>query len=221
MKFTDLFIRRPVLALVVNLIIIIAGLPPAYGLYAAMVPAIIAALYGSSHHLVSGPTTAASIVLFSALSALAEPGSADYVRLALTLSFMVGVIELTMGIARLGLLVNFISHAVVVGFTAGAAILIVLNQVIAENAVNARELLAKGIADTEGDVKAKMEAAAAAAEQAIASNKTQLDQLRDQLDNGVARAEQAFAVGRFHEVDQLGQEGVHGAQVGLAVLADQ
>ena len=107
----------------------IAGMPPAYGLYAAMVPAIIAALYGSSHHLVSGPTTAASIVLFSALSALAEPGSADYVRLALTLSFMVGVIELTMGIARLGLLVNFISHAVVVGFTAGAAILIVLNQV--------------------------------------------------------------------------------------------
>ena len=106
----------------------IAGMPPEYGLYAAMVPAIVAALYGSSHQLVSGPTTAASIVLFSALSSLAEPGSVDYVRLALTLTFMVGVIELAMGLARLGVLVNFISHAVVVGFTAGAAILIAMNQ---------------------------------------------------------------------------------------------
>lgn len=106
----------------------IAGMPPEYGLYAAMVPAIVAALYGSSHQLVSGPTTAASIVLFSALSALAEPGTADYVRLAITLTFMVGIIELVMGVARLGVLVNFISHSVIVGFTAGAAILIAANQ---------------------------------------------------------------------------------------------
>lgn len=107
----------------------IAGMPPEYGLYAGMIPAIIAALFGSSWHLVSGPTTAASIVLFSALSAFAEPGSADYVRLALTLTFMVGVIELVMGFARLGTLVNFISHSVVIGFTAGAAILIAVNQI--------------------------------------------------------------------------------------------
>jgi SulP family sulfate permease len=107
----------------------IAGMPPEYGLYAGMVPAVIAALFGSSWHLVSGPTTAASIVLFSALSAFAEPGSVDYVRLALTLTFMVGVIELVLGIARLGTLVNFISHAVVVGFTAGAALLIAGNQI--------------------------------------------------------------------------------------------
>ncbi|MBT6277844.1 MAG: SulP family inorganic anion transporter [Chromatiales bacterium] len=106
----------------------IAGMPPEYGLYAAMVPAIIAALFGSSHHLVSGPTTAASIVLFSALSAVAEPGSADFVRYALTLTFMVGVLQLIMGLARLGVLVNFISHSVIVGFTAGAAILIIANQ---------------------------------------------------------------------------------------------
>lgn len=102
----------------------IAGMPPEYGLYAGMVPAIIAALFGSSWHLVSGPTTAASIVLFSALSALAEPGSMDYVKLALTLTFMVGVIEIALGLARMGALVNFISHSVIVGFTAGAAILI-------------------------------------------------------------------------------------------------
>jgi SulP family sulfate permease len=106
----------------------IAGMPPEYGLYAGMVPAIIAALFGSSWHLVSGPTTAASLVLFSALSAFAEPGSIDYVRLALTLTFMVGIIQLVMGLARLGALVNFISHSVVIGFTAGAALLIAANQ---------------------------------------------------------------------------------------------
>lgn len=107
----------------------IAGMPPEYGLYAGMVPAIIAALFGSSWHLVSGPTTAASIVLFSSLSALAEPATAQYVTLALTLTLMVGLIELAMGLARLGTLVNFISHSVVIGFTAGAAILIAANQI--------------------------------------------------------------------------------------------
>jgi len=106
----------------------IAGMPPEYGLYAAMIPAVIAALFGSSRQLVSGPTTAASIVLFSSLSVLADPGSADYVAYALTLTFMVGVIELAMGIARLGALVNFISHSVIVGFTAGAAVLIAASQ---------------------------------------------------------------------------------------------
>ncbi|HEB55288.1 MAG TPA: SulP family inorganic anion transporter [Gammaproteobacteria bacterium] len=106
----------------------IAGMPPEYGLYAGMVPAIIAALFGSSHHLVSGPTTAASIVLFSALSVYAEPGSAEYVSLALTLTFMVGLFELGLGLARMGAIVNFISHSVIVGFTAGAAILIASKQ---------------------------------------------------------------------------------------------
>ena len=106
----------------------IAGMPPQYGLYAAMIPAIVAALFGSSRLLVSGPTTAASIVLFSSLSALAIPGSAEYVGYAITLTLMVGVIQLTLGIARLGVLVNFVSHPVIVGFTAGAAILIAVNQ---------------------------------------------------------------------------------------------
>lgn len=106
----------------------IAGMPPEYGLYAGMVPAIVAALFGSSWHLVSGPTTAASIVLFSSLSAHAAPGTADYVTLALTMTLMVGIIELALGLARMGALVNFISHSVVVGFTAGAAILIASKQ---------------------------------------------------------------------------------------------
>ncbi|MBF0392481.1 MAG: SulP family inorganic anion transporter [Alphaproteobacteria bacterium] len=107
----------------------IAGMPPEYGLYAGMIPAIVAALFGSSWHLVSGPTTAASLVLFSSLSALAVPGSAQYVQLALTLAVMVGLLELTMGLFRLGSLVNFISHSVVVGFTAGAGVLIAANQI--------------------------------------------------------------------------------------------
>jgi len=106
----------------------IAGLPPQYGLYAAMMPAVIGALFGSSWHLVSGPTTAISIALFAALHNLAEPGTAEYVSLALTLTFLVGVYQLVLGLARMGTLVNFISHTVVLGFTAGAAMLIAASQ---------------------------------------------------------------------------------------------
>ncbi len=106
----------------------IAGLPPQYGLYTAMVTPIIAALFGSSHHLVSGPTTAISIVVFSAISNHATPGSPEFISLALTLTFLAGVYQLAFGIGRLGSLVNFVSHTVVIGFTAGAAILIATSQ---------------------------------------------------------------------------------------------
>ena len=107
----------------------IAGLPPEYGLYAAMVPAIIGALFGSSWHLVSGPTTAISIAVFASISPFAEPGSAHFIGLVLTLTFLTGVFQLIMGLARMGVLVNFISHTVVIGFTAGAAILIAASQI--------------------------------------------------------------------------------------------
>lgn len=106
----------------------LAGLPPQYGLYAAMVPPVVAALWGSSWHLVSGPTNAISLVVFATMAQLAAPGSAQYVSLVITLAFMVGLIQLAMGLARFGVLVNFISHTVVVGFTAGAALLIVASQ---------------------------------------------------------------------------------------------
>ena len=102
----------------------LAGMPPEYGLYCAMVPTIVAALWGSSWHAVSGPTNAVSLVVFATVGTLAHPGSAQYVHLVLTLSFMSGAMMLGMGILRLGALVNFISHTVVVGFTAGAAMLI-------------------------------------------------------------------------------------------------
>ncbi len=107
---------------------IIAGLPPEYGLYSAIVPAIIAALFGSSYHLISGPTTAISIVIFTSLSPLAPPSSAEYIQMALTLTFLAGLFQLTLGVARLGALVNFVSHSVVLGFTAGASILIATSQ---------------------------------------------------------------------------------------------
>jgi len=108
---------------------IIAGLPPEYGLYSAIVPAMVAALFGSSHHLISGPTTAISIVVFTTVSPLAEPSSAAYIQMVLTLTFIAGVFQLALGLARLGALVNFVSHSVVVGFTAGAALLIGTSQV--------------------------------------------------------------------------------------------
>lgn len=107
----------------------IAGLPPEHGLYAAMVPAVIAALFGSSWHLVSGPTTAISIVIYSTMSGVAEPGTAEYVRLVMMMTFLVGIFQLAMGLARMGVLVNFISHTVVLGFTAGAGLLIISTQI--------------------------------------------------------------------------------------------
>jgi len=106
----------------------IAGLPPEYGLYTAMITPIIAALFGSSFHLVSGPTTAISIVVFSAVSHHATPGTPEFVSITLSLTFLAGVYQLAFGLARLGHLVNFVSHTVVIGFTAGAAILIATSQ---------------------------------------------------------------------------------------------
>lgn len=107
----------------------IAGLPPQYGLYAAMVTPVIAAVFGSSWHLISGPTTAISVVIFATLSGIHEPGSAAYIQAALTITLLAGLFQLLMGLVHLGQLVSLVSHSVMVGFTAGAAILIALSQV--------------------------------------------------------------------------------------------
>jgi len=107
----------------------IAGLPAEYGLYTAIVPPIIAALFGSSRHLISGPTTALSIIVFSTLSPIVEPGSANYLTLVLTLTFLAGIFQLLFGFVRLGTVLNFVSHSVIVGFTAGAAFLIATGQI--------------------------------------------------------------------------------------------
>lgn len=106
----------------------IAGLPPQYGLYAAMVPVVVAALFGSSFHLISGPTTTASLVIFANVSQLATPGGQEYLHLVLALTLLAGIFKLALGVARLGGMVNFVSHSVVTGFMAGAAILIATSQ---------------------------------------------------------------------------------------------
>jgi SulP family sulfate permease len=108
---------------------VIAGLPPIYGIYCAIVPAIIAALFGSSRQMVSGPAAPISIVVFAAVAPLATPGSGQYITLVLTLTLLVGVIQLGFGLMRLGALVNFVSDSVIVGFTAGAAVLIAASQI--------------------------------------------------------------------------------------------
>lgn len=107
----------------------LAGLPPQHGLYAAIVPTIVAAFFGSSLHTVTGPTNALSLMTFAALAPLAIPGSDEYLRLAATLAMLTGVCMLALGALRLGLLVDFISQPVIVGFTAGVGLLIVLTQI--------------------------------------------------------------------------------------------
>ena len=107
---------------------LIAGLPAEYGLYAAIVPVLIACLWGSSWHLICGPTAAMSIVLYAAVSPMAVPGSGDYISLILLLTFLAGVFQWLMGMLRFGALVNFVSHSVVIGFTLGAAVVIALGQ---------------------------------------------------------------------------------------------
>ncbi|WP_434579197.1 SulP family inorganic anion transporter [Pseudomonas sp. Z5-35] len=107
---------------------LIAGLPPEYGLYAAIVPVLIACLWGSSWHLICGPTAAISIVLYATVSPLAVPASQDYIMLILLLTVLAGIFQWLLGLLRFGALVNFVSHSVVLGFTLGAAVVIALGQ---------------------------------------------------------------------------------------------
>ncbi len=97
-------------------------------LYAAIIPVLIACLWGSSWHLICGPTAAISIVLYASVSPLAVPGRQDYITLILLLTFLAGVFQWLLGMLRFGALVNFVSHSVVLGFTLGAAVVIALGQ---------------------------------------------------------------------------------------------
>ncbi|HEX9593339.1 MAG TPA: SulP family inorganic anion transporter [bacterium] len=107
---------------------LIAGIPVHYGLYTSIVPTMVAALWGSSAQLITGPTNAISLVVFSSLSGMADPFTDHYLQLAFTLALLVGLIQLFLGLVRLGVLVNFVSHSVVIGFTAGAGVLIGIKQ---------------------------------------------------------------------------------------------
>lgn len=105
----------------------LAGLPPQMGLAAAVLPAIVAALAGSSRLVVSGPTNANSLALGAMLAPLALAGSPEYIQLALALTWMVGLLQFSVGFLRLGAIANFISPTALLGFTSGAAVLIALH----------------------------------------------------------------------------------------------
>ena len=106
----------------------LAGLPPYYGLYASFLPPLVAALLGSSHQLATGPVAVVSLLTATALEPLATAGSQQYIAYAILLALMVGAFQFTLGVLRLGLVVNFISHPVVNGFTNAAAIIIASSQ---------------------------------------------------------------------------------------------
>jgi MFS superfamily sulfate permease-like transporter len=106
----------------------LAGLPPYYGLYASFLPPMIAALFGSSRQLATGPVAVVSLMTFASLAPLAIVGSERFVSYAILLALMVGLFQLTLGVLRLGLVVNFLSHPVVNGFTNAAAIIIATSQ---------------------------------------------------------------------------------------------
>ncbi len=106
----------------------IAELPPAMGLYTAIVTTVVGALWGSSHHLNTGPTNTTSLLVLSTLLPIAEVGSDQFVIAAGLMAVMVGLFQVVLGVARLGMLVNFVSDSVVIGFTAGAGVLIAINQ---------------------------------------------------------------------------------------------
>ena len=108
---------------------LLAGLPPQIGLYASILPVLVYAIFGTSRQLAVGPVAIVSLLTASALAPLFEQGSAGYISAAALLALMVGLVHLVLGFGRLGFVVNFLSHSVLVGFTAAAAIIIGFSQV--------------------------------------------------------------------------------------------
>jgi len=107
----------------------IAGLPPQYGLYSAVIPILVYTLFSNSRQLSIGPVAMDSLIVATTVSVLAEEGTDAYLQIALLLTLLVGIFQLLMGVLRLGFIVNFLSRPVIVGFTSAAAIIIGINQV--------------------------------------------------------------------------------------------
>ncbi len=106
----------------------LANLPAYYGLYASFLPVLIAALFGSSNQLMTGPVAVVSLLTASSLGSLAVAGSEQFIAYAILLSFLVGTFQLMLGVFRLGVVLNFLSHPVIVGFTNAAALIIAFSQ---------------------------------------------------------------------------------------------
>lgn len=107
---------------------LIAELPAQMGLYSAILAAVVGALWGSSRHLQTGPTNATSLLVLATLLTVAQPGTPEFLAAAGLLAVMVGLMKMAMGLLRMGVLVNFVADSVVLGFTAGAGVLISINQ---------------------------------------------------------------------------------------------
>lgn len=108
---------------------LLAELPPQMGLYTAIIGGIVAALWGSSEHLHSGPTNTLSLLVLSTLAVTATPGSPEFIVAAGMLAVMAGVLQVGLGLLQMGFIVNFVSHSVIVGFATAAGVLIALRQI--------------------------------------------------------------------------------------------
>lgn len=108
---------------------VLAGLPPVYGLYASTIPLILYSIFGTSRELAVGPVAMVSLIVFAGIGAIAQPGSDRFIQLALLATFGVGIVQLLMGVFRMGFLVNFLSHPVLSGFTSAAAVIIGASQI--------------------------------------------------------------------------------------------
>jgi len=136
-KYNAIYLRHDFISgLTVALVLIpqsmayaqLAGLPSYYGLYAAFLPPMIAALFGSSYQLATGPVAVVSLMTSTALAPMATAGSESFIAYAILLALLVGIFQFTLGILRLGLVVNLLSHPVVNGFTNAAALIIATSQ---------------------------------------------------------------------------------------------
>ncbi len=107
---------------------LLAGMPPIYGLYGGLIPLFLYGILGTSRQLSIGPVAISALLVLAGISQLAEPRSAEYIMLAITTGLLVGVLQASFGFMKLGFLVNFLSHPIIVGFTSAAAIIIAISQ---------------------------------------------------------------------------------------------
>lgn len=106
----------------------LAGMPPIYGLYAGLIPLITYGVFGSSRHLSVGPVAVSALLVFAGIKTMAEPLTNEFIELAVLAAFLIGILQISLSALRLGILVNFISHPVISGFTSAAAIIVAVSQ---------------------------------------------------------------------------------------------
>ena len=106
----------------------LAGMPPIYGLYGGLIPLFLYAILGTSRQMSIGPVAISALLVLAGVSQIAEPMTSEYISLVILTGLLVGIAQMLLGVFRLGFLVNFISHPVIVGFTSAAAIIIAVSQ---------------------------------------------------------------------------------------------